>query len=440
MPAIRWTIALLGALLAASAHAGETPQEQANKQAVLEFYEKALNEKDFEAASRYLGNRYTQHNPTAADGPEGLKAFLAFLRDKFPKSHSEVKRAFADGNYVILHVNAVREPGTRGRAIVDIFKLEDGKIVEHWDVAQDVPEKAANNNGMFHEGPQTGMPPELAAKVAALGRVIDPPKTIPLYAPLQEKEPYKGVKVARDVRYGPDARNLLDVFTAPEVVGARPVLVYVHGGGFVAGNKLTPGTPFYDNINLWAVRHGIVGVNMTYRLAPAAKWPAGAQDVGRAVAWVRENIAAYGGNPARIYLMGNSAGATHVADYVAQVAEGKLPGPPVAGAILLSGVYDLTAFDPKPLSVYFGNNLEAYAERSPIRGLLMSRVPLIVSTAELDPEPFERQARELRDALCTSARGCQRFLVLAKHNHLTQVQSINTADTTLTRPLLEFIR
>jgi triacylglycerol lipase len=70
----------------------------------------------------------------------------------------------------------------------------------------------------------------------------------------------------------------------------------------------------------------------------------------------------------------------------------------------------------------------------------MSRVPLIVSTAELDPEPFERQARELRDALCTSARGCQRFLVLAKHNHLTQVQSINTADTTLTRPLLEFIR
>ena len=149
MPVIRWMSGLAAALLAALACAGETPQEQANKQNVVEFYEKAINQKDFEAASRYLGDRYTQHNPTAPDGPEGLKGFLAFLRDKFPKSHSEIRRAFADGDYVILHVHAVREPGTRGRAIVDIFKLENGKIVEHWDVAQDVPEKAANTNGMF---------------------------------------------------------------------------------------------------------------------------------------------------------------------------------------------------------------------------------------------------------------------------------------------------
>lgn len=285
-----------------------------------------------------------------------------------------------------------------------------------------------------------GMPPELAAKVAALGRVIDPPKTAVLYAPLQEKEPYKGVTVVRDVPYGPDGHDLLDVFS-PEKSGApRPVLIYVHGGGFVGGSKHMPGSPFYDNIHLWAVRHGMVGVNMTYRLAPAAKWPAGAQDVGRALLWVRANIAGHGGDPDRIYVMGNSAGATHVADYLAQAAENKLPPLPVAGAILLSGIYDLATFDPGGLKVYFGDNLETYVERSPIHGLLMSRVPLIVSQAELDPEPFERQAKELRDALCTSARGCQRFLVLAKHNHLTQVQSINTADTTLTRHLLDFIK
>jgi predicted SnoaL-like aldol condensation-catalyzing enzyme len=141
--------ALLAGCAPTGASAGETAREQANKQAVVEFYDKALNQKDFAAASRYLGNRYTQHNPTAPDGPEGLKAFLAFLRDKAPQSHSEIKRAFADGDYVILHVHAVREPGTRGRAIVDIFKLEDGKIVEHWDVVQEIPEKAANANGMF---------------------------------------------------------------------------------------------------------------------------------------------------------------------------------------------------------------------------------------------------------------------------------------------------
>ena len=69
--------------------------------------------------------------------------------EKFPASRSEIKRVIADGDYVILHVNAVREPGPRGNAIVDIFKLENGKIVEHWDVAQDIPEKAANANGMF---------------------------------------------------------------------------------------------------------------------------------------------------------------------------------------------------------------------------------------------------------------------------------------------------
>lgn len=129
--------------------AAETPQEQRNKASVLAFYDKALNAKDFEAAAKYLGNRYTQHNPTAKDGPEGLRAFIAFLKDKFPNSHGEIKRAFADGDYVILHVHSVREPGTRGNAIVDIFKLERGKVVEHWDAVQPIPADPANANTMF---------------------------------------------------------------------------------------------------------------------------------------------------------------------------------------------------------------------------------------------------------------------------------------------------
>jgi predicted SnoaL-like aldol condensation-catalyzing enzyme len=124
-------------------------QEEANKKTVIAFYEAALNQKDFAAAQKYMGSRYIQHNPTAPDGPEGFKKFIDFLRDKYPASHSDIRHAFADGDYVILHVHAVREPNTAGSAIVDIFKLEDGKIVEHWDVRQDVPETPANNNGMF---------------------------------------------------------------------------------------------------------------------------------------------------------------------------------------------------------------------------------------------------------------------------------------------------
>jgi len=131
------------------AQAGDTPQEEANKKTVLAFYDAGLNQKDFVAASQYFGAHYIQHNPLAKDGPEGFKAFLDFLRAKYPQSHSEIKQVFADGDYVILHVHAVREPGTRGNAIVDIFRLENGKIVEHWDVVQPVPDQAANSNGMF---------------------------------------------------------------------------------------------------------------------------------------------------------------------------------------------------------------------------------------------------------------------------------------------------
>ena len=141
------TFALLTAMPCARAASPE--QLEANKKTVAAFEDAALNRKDFAAASKYLGPRYTQHNPTAPDGPEGLEGYIAFLKDKFPNNRSEIKRIFADGDYVIVHDHAVREPGTPGLAIVNIYKLEDGKVVEHWDVIQPVPEKAANNNGMF---------------------------------------------------------------------------------------------------------------------------------------------------------------------------------------------------------------------------------------------------------------------------------------------------
>ena len=144
---MRWFVPIV--ILALSAGPSFAADLEANKKTVLEFYEAGLNKKDFEAAAKYFGPKHIQHNPGAPDGIEGFKGLLAFLREKFPNSKSEIKRVFAEGDYVILHVHAVREPGTRGRAIVDIFRLENGKIVEHWDVAQDIPEKMPHNNGMF---------------------------------------------------------------------------------------------------------------------------------------------------------------------------------------------------------------------------------------------------------------------------------------------------
>jgi predicted SnoaL-like aldol condensation-catalyzing enzyme len=146
---LRFILAAMLMALAPAAHAADTGPMEENKKVVLQFYEAAINRKDFDAAAKFLGSYYTQHNPKAADGAEGLKAFLAFLRDKFPDYHSEIKRVFADGDYVILHVHNVPTPGSRGNAIIDIFRLENGKVVEHWDVRQEIPEQAANSNTMF---------------------------------------------------------------------------------------------------------------------------------------------------------------------------------------------------------------------------------------------------------------------------------------------------
>jgi len=126
-----------------------TDREEVNKRVVLAFYEAALNRLDFEEAEKYLGSMYRQHNPHAADGSEGLKAFLEMLKKQYPQNHSEITQVFVDGDYVILRVHNRREPDTRGNAIVDIFRLENGLIVEHWDSVQPIPEASANDNTMF---------------------------------------------------------------------------------------------------------------------------------------------------------------------------------------------------------------------------------------------------------------------------------------------------
>ncbi|MFN0041162.1 MAG: ester cyclase [Burkholderiales bacterium] len=126
----------------------DNAREEANKKLVVDFYRKALDQKDLAAVDKYLGP-YRQHNPQAADGPEELKGFINYLKSTAPDFRFEIKRVFADGDYVILHVHGIPAPGARGMAIVDIFRVNGEKIVEHWDVIQEIPEKSANSNTMF---------------------------------------------------------------------------------------------------------------------------------------------------------------------------------------------------------------------------------------------------------------------------------------------------
>jgi len=287
------------------------------------------------------------------------------------------------------------------------------------------------------------MPPEIAKKLAELGRVVDPPTTAKLYAPFQQTEPYFGVRVERDLKYGPAERNLLDVFMPQATTSGRPVLIFVHGGDFVRGNKRrTPDSPFYDNIMLWAVKNGFIGVNMTYRLAPQFPWPAGAEDVASAVKWVSDEISERGGDPSRIYVMGHSAGATHVASYVSHPEFYKVKSGGLKGAIMVSAVYDLTA---APLGdsekAYFGSDTSRYAAESSLTGLLKTNIPLMAVSSELDIEGFVKQFELFKEATCKrGSGGCARTVMLPQHNHMSEVYAINTADTRLTDRILEFVK
>jgi acetyl esterase/lipase len=288
---------------------------------------------------------------------------------------------------------------------------------------------------------QTPMPEDIAWKLLEIGRVIDVPKTAALYAPLQQKEPYAGVKVERDVKYGPADRNLLDVFTPEANSSSRPVLIFIHGGGFVAGNKRNPGSPFYDNIMLWAVKSGFVGVNATYRLAPQFMWPAGPEDLASVVQWVSEKIGERGGDPARIFLMGQSAGAIHVAGYVSHPEFHKVEGGGLAGAVMVSGLYDLTASPAGDAEIaYFGSDPSRYPERSSVQGLLTTEIPLMVTAAELDPPRFVEQFELIKQASCKKPTGCARAYMLPQHSHISEVYAINTADTRLTDEILAFVK
>jgi triacylglycerol lipase len=283
------------------------------------------------------------------------------------------------------------------------------------------------------------MPPDVAERVKAIGPVIDPPKTAAIYAPLQQKEPYAGVKVLRDLKYGTDARHALDVFVPDGSAAPRPVLIFVHGGAFVAGNKRAPGSPFYDNIMLAAAHEGIIGVNITYRLAPKHTWPAGASDVGLAVKWVREMIGKYGGDPGKVFLMGHSAGAIHAASYLAFTEHQRVGGTGLAGALLVSGLYAFDRMKPgKPELAYFGDKAGS-AEVSSLPGLLAAPVPLLVAHAGLDPQDFIDQAKLLNEALCARGR-CPRFVELKDHSHMSEVYAINTADRSLAGPIVDFVK
>lgn len=292
----------------------------------------------------------------------------------------------------------------------------------------------------------TELPPDVIAQLKTFDPAITPElarRSWALLTPFHEKAGYTAPRIDRDLRYGEHERHRLDVHTVSGAVpagdgpdgAARPVVVFAHGGGFTGGDKYMPGTPRYDLFGAWAVRNGYVGVTMTYRLAPQHKWPSGAVDVAAAVAWIRDNIAAYGGDPDRIVVAGNSAGAVHVASYV--VGHGGTPAD-IRGAALLSGIYRSRTPRPgEPEHAYFGPAPGPASESLP--GLVASDVPLLFGVAENDPPAFHREAAGVV-AAWQEKRGVVPDLVWVEgHNHMSVIASLTVDEPALGVPLRRFI-
>lgn len=286
------------------------------------------------------------------------------------------------------------------------------------------------------------MTPDLRAKLESLGPDLTPAMlggTTQIFAAMARgSDP--DVEVTRDLAYGEHERHKLDVFRKKDTQGA-PVLVFVHGGGFVMGDKRSAETPFYDNIGTFAALEGFVGVTITYRLAPEHKFPAGPEDLAAVVRWLKANIAQYGGDPDKIVLSGQSAGAAHVAGYVAHQAHHVAEGGGIAGAILMSGIYDTLSCAPNEFhKAYYGEDPAGWGAASSMAGLIETAIPLMLTVSEFDPEDFQRQAAQFVGSWGEAHGTYPEMRFLSGHNHLSPAQCIGTGMKVVERMVAGFVR
>lgn len=285
----------------------------------------------------------------------------------------------------------------------------------------------------------------LAHKLREAGN--DLPAVAALYADALARQDRSGVQVHADVAYGADERHRLDIYRpqGQPPAGGWPVVLFLHGGGFIRGDK-----GHRANLGYWLAQQGYVAVLANYRLAPQHVWPSGPQDVVAAWQWLQQHGGQWGMDGRRVVLMGESAGAAHVAA-AALVQRLQCADWHIAGAVLLSGPYNarleglarsqfgIAAPDPRN-EAYMGSDPQGWDAASIVDQVSAPPFPLWISWTEWDLLQMQVQAAELFARL-VSRHGYQpRLHVLAQHNHFSQGYSFGTDDDTLSAPLLDFLR
>jgi acetyl esterase/lipase len=296
------------------------------------------------------------------------------------------------------------------------------------------PDTAANliRAGLITEGSDPA--PADAAPAAATPAVVTPPAATP-----DQSQLCAGVSFTRNLKYGDSDQNVLDVATSDSKdTSPRPVLVFVAGESFATGASDADG-PLRDEVMCFAVHHGMVGVKVNYRLAPANPWPTGAKDVAAAISWVHENIDLFGGSGEEIVAVGYSVGAFHVASLLAH-REFQERDSGLAAAILVSGIYRPSADASANEKSYFGADTSKYNERSAFPGILNIETPILLAWSALDPPRLVEQGEKLKELLCNSPTHCPHTAVLKNKDGLASAFGLDASAGSLAEPTLELVR
>jgi hypothetical protein len=362
------------------------------------------------------------------------------------------------------------------------------------------------------------VPPDIEAGLRKIGQIVDPACTAKLYRPLMPKNDYNtywpvgasapanldaplypGVTIERDVSFGPNPKDLLDIFSPEKGGGNRTVLIYVPGGG---GNKIEQqdreANAFYDNIGRWAVKNDMIAVTMQRH--PGENWDDGGKDISRMIQWLQENITKYKGNPDHMFIWAHSAGNGPLGVYIGHPEIQGPKGPGVKGAIFMSGnpvpgvgapeinagrgrgagapgaaaaanplagagsscgvangagpgatagaISGPSSVTPggAPAGGRGGQPLDAatQAARSNLPGFKSTKVAIVLARAELDPGVTGGMAASdiaLHDEMCKEGKDhCPTMLFLKGESHMSEVFSIDTSDKTVSGPILAWMR
>jgi acetyl esterase len=251
----------------------------------------------------------------------------------------------------------------------------------------------------------------------------------------------KRAQVTRDIAYGGHPRQVLDVYAPPEPVRGAAVVIFVHGGAFTDGDK-DRSPEVFANVGWYFARHGVVAINLEYRLAPQHRYPSGTEDMAAAVAWTRANAARFGADPRRVYLMGHSAGGAHGAHYAYDRRFHPAGGPGIAGLIVVSGRVRAETLAENPnarrVEAYYGDAARM-EEGSGVNHVGAESVRTFIAIAEYENPLIDVHCAELFSRLAAARRRAPPILRLAGHNHTSIIAHMNTAEDRLGREIRAFI-